>query len=259
MFWVHHRSDCTPVRRSTYRANIALSASSFAVLMLAAPNAAQGQSIEVWTGAEAFRHAWSVYAGVTLAPGTSIQEEGLRLRLVAGQSQYRVQAAAGTGRGISPFADALVGYQFQQSSVTIKAFAGVSGVANLESQQDLAAFWDRTLFGPKVAIETWWTISDSAWASLDLSWSQPHQSYYGRLRAAWRPTPQVSLGLESGLLGHATGSSLRAGPFVRYEWGGGEISLSGGVVTDGALGWPGAAPIDREVGGYATLNWLQRF
>jgi hypothetical protein len=216
---------------------------------------AHAQSMEVWTGAEAFRHAWSVYTGVTLAPGSSIQQDGLRLRIVAGQSNYSV----GTGRGISPFADVLGGYQLQISSVTIKAFAGASGIANLESQQDLAAVWDRTLIGPKVALETWWNIGDSAWTSLDLSWSQPHQSYYGRLRAGWRLAPQISLGLESGLVGNETGGSLRASPFARYEWDTGEISLSGGVATDSALGWFGPAPGGRDVGGYATLNWLQRF
>lgn len=219
------------------------------------PASALAQSVEVWIGAEAFRHAWSVYTGATFAPGGSIQQDGLRLRIVAGQSQYRASA----GRVVSPFADVLAGYQLQIASVTIKAFAGASGIANLESRQDLAAFWDRTLVGPKAALETWWTIGDSAWTSLDLSWSQPHQSYYGRLRAGWRLAPQISLGLESGLVGNATGGSLRAGPFARYEWDAGEISLSGGVATDSALGWFGPTPGNRDVGGYATLNWLQRF
>lgn len=227
--------------------------------MSATANPARAQSFEVWSGAEAFRHAWAVYAGVTLAPGASILEDGLRLRLVAGQSQYRLRTGAVTGRGISPFADALVGYQLQHASLTMKAFAGVSGIANLESREDAAAFWDRTLAGLKVALESWCTISDSAWASLDVSWSQPRQSYYGRLRTALRPTPQISLGVESGLVGNETGGSLRAGPFVRYEWSAGEISLSGGIATDGALGWLGLTHADRELGGYATFNWLQRF
>jgi hypothetical protein len=46
--------------------------------------------LEFYSGAEAFRHAWSLYSGATFAPFGSILEDGLRLR-AAGRRLRRLQ------------------------------------------------------------------------------------------------------------------------------------------------------------------------
>ena len=43
--------------------------------------------------------------------------------------------------------------------------------------------------GGKVALETWWNISDQAWTSLDVSWGSLYDSYAARARLGWRFMP----------------------------------------------------------------------
>lgn len=246
--------------RQRFLSRLVVSASALlATLVLLVPGVrAQAFDSETWVGAEAFRRAWSLYTGVTVAPSGAILEDGLRLRLraVAGQGQYRT---TGGGTGVSPFADALVGYQMHAGPLTLKTFGGLTALAEIESRQDLAQVWSRTRLGPKAALEAWWTLGERAWISLDLSWGEPRQVTYGRVRTALRAAPNISTGLEGIILGTASASALRGGPFVRYEWSGGEVSVSGGIATDGAPGWAGTRTLQRDPGGYLTLVWLRRF
>ena len=108
--------------------------------------------------------------------------------------------------------------------------------------------------GGKVAVETWWTISDMAWSSLDVSYGTLHESYAGRLRLGWRVVPVLSAGVEAAADGNIDGRSGRVGGFLRYEWAQGEVSASGGLMTD----WADIERIDAR-GGYATISWLNRF
>ena len=225
---------------------------------LLAPAAAQSQTFasETWVGAEAFHRTWSLYSGVTLAPGASITTEGVRLRAVVGQGQYRTAAQ---GVGVSPFVDALAGYQMHRGALTLKLFAGATGVANIESRRDLADLWSHTRVGPKLVLETWWAISPSGWTSLDVSWTGVHDVAYVRSRSGVRLMPALSLGIEGAMVASGNMTSLRAGPLLRYEWVAGEVSVSGGITSDTASMWSGSTTPEREPGGYLTLNWLQRF
>ena len=216
--------------------------------------------LEVWSGAEAFRHAWSLYGGATLAVGGGLHENGLRLRAVGGMGAYHYTSPRWTGTSVEPirfdgtvsFAEVLVGYHHQLGPVTLKAFAGVAYLDH--NINDVEAAVRGAAWGGKAVLEAWWTITDQAWASADLAWGSLHTSYGSRLRLGWRLLPELSVGPEAGAAGNIDGDRIRAGGFVRYEWTRGEVSFSGGVTHDGF-----DVRGDDQRGAFATLTLLSRF
>lgn len=208
------------------------------------PPPGEAPLFETWSGAEAFDHIWSIYSGVTFSPFGSVREEGFRLRAVAGYGDY--------GTGTASFADLLAGYQFQWGPVTLKAFAGLTAT-NRQSDAPSALSTGMELGGKGVA-EVWWNVTDRMWTSVDLSWGAPHAIYNGRVRLGWRLWPELSSGLEAGSAGSEESDIARLGGFLRYEWDGGELSLSTGLAVDGPVShWEGPA------GPFGTLSVLMRF
>jgi hypothetical protein len=225
------------------------------------------QHVEFHSGAEAFRHAWSLYSGATLAPLGSLQENGLRLRVTGGYGAYSYSGARAFGPsshivefdGKAGFAEALIGYQAQWASLTIKIFGGITATQHEISPHDPETVIQGQNWGGKAVLETWWDMSDRVWTSLDLAWASLYDSYSARARLGWRLTPALSAGLEAGAVGHVEGDMARLGGFVRYEWGSGELSISGGVANDAViedLGNPKAMGANVP---YATVGWLMRF
>ena len=224
-----------------------------------------GPDLEMWSGGQAFGADWSAYAGATRAPFGNVRADGLRLRAVAGIGAHQ--------RGQIAFADLLAGYHWQLGPLTLKAFAGLAAAEHAPT--DPTSFLEGTALGPKAVLETWWTIGDQAWASLDLAFSMPHMQvsdrivslvdrdridYAGRLRLGWRLWPELSVGFEGGAGGplaptlQSTWASgiAHAGGFLRFEWAQGEVSVSGGLAAGGD---------DREGHSrpYGTVSVLTRF
>jgi hypothetical protein len=88
---------------------------------------------EIWSGGQAYAHVWSLYSGATVAPFGGIQDDGWRLRLVAGHGadQYSGPRSVGAGppvvyefKGTGSFADLLLGYHRQIGVVTLKVYSG---------------------------------------------------------------------------------------------------------------------------------------
>jgi hypothetical protein len=214
---------------------------------------------EFWAGAEAFAHDWSVYSGVTASPFSGIEEDGLRLRAMLGYGAYTYAPGTLKFHGNVGFGDLLLGYHQQLGPVTLKLFGGLS-VAGRQSDDPFSSI-DGTGWGGKAVAEVWWDINDRAWTSLDLSWASLHDSYdriySSRLRLGWRVLPALSAGLEAGAAGNDDCDIGRLGAFVRYEWAGGEVSLSGGLSNENV----GAGGLFHEgsQGPFVTASWLMRF
>lgn len=222
---------------------------------------------EFWTGAQAYDRVWSLYSGTTVAPFGDIQVDGIRLRLVGGYGSDRYWGARAVGqgsqimsfKGTGSFVDLLAGYQQQVGTLTVKVFGGANWADRAIVPVDTEARVQGTGFGAKVALETWWNISNQTWTSVDLSWSSLYDSYATRARVGWRATPAFSMGLESGAAGNVEGSAFRAAGFVRYELASGEISASAGASTDKILDAGGGPAVARATTPYVTLSWLTRF
>ena len=197
-----------------------------------------------------------------MAPFGAITADGLRLRATGGYGAFRYSGLRPVGagsqlvsfRGTVSFADVLLGYHKQLGPLTLKAYAGAMATQHLIDPFDPEAAVQGSGLGGKVALETWWTISEQAWASLDVSYGSLHESYAGRLRLGWRLLPALSAGMEAGAAGNTDGDSGRIGAFLRYEWERGEIATSAGLLTD----WADIEKTDPR-GAFATISWMNRF
>src|SRR5262249_47224183 len=156
------------------------------------------------------------------------------------------------------FGDLLIGYHKQLGPLTIKVFGGLTVLSNVPDPGEPWPALSGTEYGAKGVLEGWWTISDQAWASLDLSVGSTHMDYGGRLRVGWRLWPELSAGFEGGSGGTAQPAlehdTSRVGGFLRYEWLSGEVSVSGGWAAEGTWRereWPG--------GPFGTVAVLTRF
>jgi hypothetical protein len=229
--------------------------------------AAIPSKFEVWSGGQAYSSGWSLYSGVTVAPFLGIQQDGVRVRASGGYGAYKYSGprAAGVGShivefaGAAAFGDLLVGYHKQLGSVTLKAFAGLTTGTYQTTPDDPETAIRGYNAGGKVALETWWTITDRAWLSVDASWASLFGTYGAQGRLGWRLWPALSAGLEVGAAGNQETDIARAGGFVRYEWASGEVSLSGGLSSSlSREGVDGKRLADESVP-FATISYLSRF
>lgn len=237
---------------------------------------------ETYAGADVSRDVWLLYSGVTLAPTSDIYSDGIRLRASGGYGQYRYSGHRSGDppdkrrqfRGTITYVEALIGYQKRIGELTAKAFVGVAAIDHTIAPGDPIALGGLLTqgmdYGLKGALELWLNLGSDAWTSLDASWTGAHQTYAGRWRMGYRVLPTVSIGMETGINGHTMSDSrvladgsrserlrpqTRVGAFARYEWNGGEISVSGGVANS-AYDFSATDGFDDF---YGTVNWLMRF
>lgn len=225
---------------------------------------------EISGGGEVAGHTWAAYTSTTVALSAlgigapaGIQQEGWRLRAGAGYSQYARQqeewvggvgALQVTRKRSGSFADLLLGYHATVGDLTVKAYAG--GV--YERQQWSAEPIDRAQsgmdFAAKLLIESWLNLTPHSFAQLDAGWVSQDDTVNARARLGYRATPTFSFGPEMSYWAEARDTTpgrdelVRLGGFARYEWTGGEVSLSAGAM-------------DQNDGHrlYATVNALLRF
>jgi hypothetical protein len=238
---------------------------------------------ETWSGVDIARDNWLVYTGATVAPFGHIHEPGWRMRLATGYGHYDYEGNRGTGptpdlrafSAMTYYGDALIGYLERWGPLTAKAFAGVSYVTHNIAPHDPDNLVTGDEIGFKGVLELWVDIGDIGFASLDASWNSAHDTRNVRTRLGARLAPSWSGGVEGWLnldnqsdcdLGWDDSAACygddktelldytRAGLFLRYDWDGGELSLSGGV-SGGSFGSSGDASPEP----YATLNWLTQF
>jgi hypothetical protein len=225
----------------------------------APPERRDTPAFEMWAGAEVFQRVWSMYTGGTYAPFGDVHSDGFRIRAMAGYGAYGYASPRWTGagtqalefRGMASFADLLLGYHKQLGPVTIKVLTGLTLLDQSSNDPEAPS---GTEVGAKAVLETWWTITDRAWASVDLSLTTLQDVYGARARLGWRLWPALSIGVEGGATGSLDYDTARIGGFVRYTWANGEASLSGGLASDG----PRRAWRDVQ-GPFVTFGVLTRF
>jgi Cellulose biosynthesis protein BcsS len=234
---------------------------------------------ETWIGAEGFGRVWSIYSGANYAPFGAMNEGGFRLRAVTGMSGYKYTSPRWTGAKTEPvafqgqgtFVDALAGYHARYGNLTAKVFVGATytnhrtGTANLNFVAATGSIRDNETrlngqhYGAKTAIELWFNLSERIWSSADISLSTLNIAYTGNARLAWRVTPELSGGGETGTVGFTDRDEFngidvrrqttRFGAFVRYDNQSSEVIVSGGLSqARGDVATP-----------YATAQYLARF
>ncbi len=234
---------------------------------LDADTASDRATFEMGAGAQTFSRAWSLYTDVTAAPFAGLDQDGLRVRAVGGYGAYGYSGRRPLGvgsqivdfKGASAFADLLGGYQKQLGPLTLKGFAGLMVTEHRLTPDDPETAVHGQGFGAKLALEAWWTLSERAWWSADVSWGTLYDSYSARGRLGWRLLPALSAGLETGAFGNVECDVARAGGFVRYEWATGEVSASTGWSNDSLLDSGPRSRLMQSSTPFATFSWLTRF
>jgi hypothetical protein len=243
---------------------------------------------EAWAGVDVSKDAWLIYSGITVAPWGHIHEDGWRVRVAGGYGGYKYSGNRSITEDIdiqkfkaqTHFTDVLAGYLTKWGPLTAKAFGGVSLISHQIAPLDPENIAVGDEWGAKGVIELWFDITPEAYAALDLSWSTAHDARSARTRVGYRMTPTLSIGLEAGLNIDAQGDCdlgwtsrddcgqqarlgkidrdlldyTRGGAFLRYEWDGGEIAVSGGVAGR-LLGQGG----DGDPEPYLTLNYITQW
>ncbi len=198
---------------------------------------------EVWGGADASARAWYAYSGVTVAPLGDIHADGLRLRVLQGAGEYKLEGNRTARKALS---DLLVGYQFAADDMTVKVFAGWSMLATQIRGAETSAENAVVEHGPKIGTEVWLDWSEATWASFDVQYSTVRDTVAARARVGQRLDNDISAGPEivynrTTLTRDEVSSpdfnvielgNTRFGAFVRYDWFGGEFSASGGLSID---------------------------
>ena len=234
-------------------------------------------SMETWTGGEGYRRVASLYSGVTWAPLASIQQDGLRLRVIAGQTYYRYSGAdydpvtaknfiaqfAGVGR----FIDATVGWQFTSGGTTIKVFGGIASLSHAIAPYDPSTRIQGDARGVKGVLEIWHNWSPQHWTSLDLTMQSTYATATAQVRSGWRlDATGFSIGPEAKLVDYSdtnrnvrsTTLNTRFGLFARYQDFEQELTISGGGVRELTM-TPGRPLTTTPLFGYAGAQYMRRF
>jgi len=173
--------------------------------------------------------------------------------MVGGYGAYRYRKAIDGQHvqvnGAASFADLLAGYQMGLGAMTLKAYAGATFDGHALEPFDPGNPVNGRATGAKGVVEAWFNLTPAAWAQVDAAYGTAHSAYFSRLRLGYRLNQGLSLGVEGGALGNSASDSGRGGGFARYEWLGGEMSVSGGVSGD----------IERPRNPYATVMYLMKF
>jgi len=106
--------------------------------------------------------------------------------------------------------------------LTAEAFVGIAAIEHDVQLQGRA-------YAPKCVAEFWLNVGESAWSSLDATWTSARETYAGRLRSGYRLFNNVSVGVEARVDGNELDKEARGDMFVRYAWHGGEVSVAGGI------------------------------
>lgn len=202
---------------------------------------------EVAIGGSVVPSGWSLYSSTTLAPFGGLDQNGARLRLGSGYGRYtydrprhcydmikKIELACAAERisGRATFADILAGYRLGVGRFTAQAFAGLALDNQMLSPFDGNNASAGRATGVKVALETWTNLTPVLWAAIDGSWTSAHAATSARARLGYRFWPRLSLGIEQAHFRNVAGQQSRGGLFARYEWSGGEASLSGGISAE---------------------------
>lgn len=228
-------------------------------------------SFEVWFGADAAPHNTLLYSGTTAALWGSVFDDGWRVRASGSIGRYDFYWNKTFRATIDKtYGDITVGFQKRFGNLTAKAFLGAAllGDADIPAA---AHYVPRQQIGPKAAIELWLNLSDTAWMSFDVSYASPRNMASAHSRIGYRVFPQLSLGFEAainyasmkGQVQEDTGNrrnlgNTRGGGFLRYDWAGGELSISGGIAGDAAASDSGFDLLRRPAV-YGTVNAAFQF
>ena len=267
---VHSGTTKPEVARPVFRPVIFMILFAALLAVSSSPRATEIRNSEFSTGADAAGNVWLIYTGTTLAPFGDIHQNGLRLRFVGAYGHYGYEAISRTFEPTHFAAkvhagDALIGYLWRLDPIILKLFAGAGFSSHEIRPIDQNNYVQGPDVGIKLVVELWYNLGEQGFASLDVAWSQAHNTRSARSRIGYEVWPDLFVGPEAGLnLDRQADYKVyqeamdyrtrpidygRIGTFARYAWDGGEVSASVGLVGD----------FRQEKAAYGTVSWIKQF
>lgn len=207
-------------------------------------------SLEVWTSAGLANGHWSLWSGMTYAPGSLIEPEGWRFRVVAGAGAYRDEASF-SGSVFETveaegWTDALVGYQWRSARSTLQLYGGLTVAADALWVGGYGLVQSQTRAGAKVEANLWLDLNAGRYLKFDVGVATMKPSLTGALQFGLLGDQRLSAGPEVRLFRPSDDYGFGGGLFARYAYSGGELGFSAGLLVDG-----------RDP--YLTLTYLTRY
>lgn len=211
----------------------------------------------MFSGFEASNNYASGYVGGGYA-FANLYAPGLQVRAVGAYGRYQYDGTLFDGSdyrdatfdGQVGFAAALIGYQLQHRTVTVKLFAGIEAEDQRIVPHDPNNAVQGTEIGLRLVAETWYDISSRWFVSAYASYGTAFQEYWSQARIGFRVRPKLSLGLEGGALSNEEYDAGRGGGLVRVNFRKLEATLSGGFTGDYLMDDPS---------GYVALGFYRTF
>lgn len=230
----------------------------------AAPPAVAGEEptvgalphFETWSGGQAEASSAFGYAGLVYAPFTSVDADGLRLRIGGGYGTYRYTSTVAIGSppgeiehaGTVSQAEILLGTQFTLGRTTAKAYAGYVSTWRSVTPTDPKSGAGRAA-GAKLILETWTELDDDWFLTFDGQWGSSGPFSTASARLGGRALDWLAIGPEAGWVEDGGYRAARIGAFARIDSSFGEVTLSAGAVHQ----------LNEATGAYAGASLLTRF
>jgi opacity protein-like surface antigen len=219
-----------------------------------APNLADSlkNRLFLFGGFDVARDSSFGWTGIVSAPWSRLDEDGLRLRVMAGLGHYRYRTdavAGGVNEGTVSSGEIMLGWRRAFDPTVVVVYLG----AQIEDHQlrdpDPGNPVSGTTMGIKGTIELFSRPWPDYIATALASASTVHGSYQARATFAREINPWLALGVEGTILGNARYVEPRAGLVAVTTVADRKLSLSGGYLSNS----------DKGDGLYLTLSLYAPF
>jgi hypothetical protein len=194
--------------------------------------------VAFFTGGDAARQSYFVWAGVVGAPFSLLHEDGLRVRAVAGGGRYRYRTDAvpgGRNEGMIASGELAIGFHRNFGAANLALYLG----GHVESQRlvapDPGHEAEGTAAGVKAALEYYHRLAPEFFWTASASASTVHRAYHARAALGYEHG-RFAYGVETAVHGDVRYVEPRAGLFAQSRYGRTTIQLSGGMLRNSENG-----------------------
>jgi Cellulose biosynthesis protein BcsS len=228
---------------------------SAAMLVAAGPAFAADPSMTAVAGVAGLYDSTYAYAAAAAAVNGNIDADGFLVRLGGGIGQYSYETRPGVRQGVGQQqADAMMGYHEVLGVTHLTVYAGLE-MQNHENSDPTATVRGARI-GAKGQVELYSPLGGQFYTFAMGSFSSAYDSFYTQAKVGYHVTDRWSFGPEGSINGNDRYDHASTGGFISYDFGGPQLSVSGGYQWDLRAVAPG---IRNSDGPYGTAGVVMRF
>lgn len=204
---------------------------------VAAPRSSFGMAIDAAVTADSKDSKFVTVIG-TIAPFTSLEQTGMRMRIGAVAGKYAYDSAnVGRVNGTQEDGSFMVGYEWVARRLSLAGYVGGDVNNNKIDKTDTNNQSTGTAYGVKVGVDFNWRPTDDMMLAGVASYSTAHSAYYTRFKYGFALLPGVFVGPEALFLGDSFFTQWRVGGHITgASIGPLQFGVSGGMLNDKVRG-----------------------